>query len=68
MKRCTMELGGHAPVIVSKHADVLRAATMCATTKFRNAGQVCVSPTRFLVAREIYDTFVAYSLEMRLPA
>jgi succinate-semialdehyde dehydrogenase/glutarate-semialdehyde dehydrogenase len=59
MKRFAPELGGHAPVIVSKHADVLRAATMCATTKFRNAGQVCVSPTRFLVAREIYDTFVA---------
>lgn len=59
MKRFAPELGGHAPVIVSKHADVARAATMCAGTKFRNAGQVCVSPTRFLVAREIYDTFVA---------
>lgn len=59
MKRFAPELGGHAPVIVSKHADVTRAAAMCAGTKFRNAGQVCVSPTRFLVAREIYDSFVA---------
>jgi succinate-semialdehyde dehydrogenase / glutarate-semialdehyde dehydrogenase len=59
MKRFTPELGGHAPVIVSKHADIDRAVAMCAATKFRNAGQVCVSPTRFLVAREIYDRFVA---------
>ena len=59
MKRFAPELGGHAPVIVSKHADFDRAVAMCAGTKFRNAGQVCVSPTRFLVAREIYDRFVA---------
>jgi succinate-semialdehyde dehydrogenase / glutarate-semialdehyde dehydrogenase len=59
MKRFTPELGGHAPVIVSKHADFDRAVAMCAATKFRNAGQVCVSPTRFLVAKEIYDRFVA---------
>lgn len=59
MKRFTPELGGHAPVIVSKNADVDRAVAMCAATKFRNAGQVCVSPTRFLVATEIYDKFVA---------
>lgn len=59
MKRFTPELGGHAPVIVSKHADFDRAVAICAATKFRNAGQVCVSPTRFLVAREIYERFVA---------
>lgn len=59
MKRFTPELGGHAPVIVGKNADVDRAVALCAGTKFRNAGQVCVSPTRFLVAREIYDKFVA---------
>ncbi|WP_379920748.1 NAD-dependent succinate-semialdehyde dehydrogenase [Erythrobacter sp. R86502] len=59
MKRFTPELGGHAPVIVSKHADLDRAVAMCAATKFRNAGQVCVSPTRFLVDRSIYDRFVA---------
>jgi succinate-semialdehyde dehydrogenase/glutarate-semialdehyde dehydrogenase len=59
MKRFAPELGGHAPVIVSKHADFERAVAMCATTKFRNAGQVCVSPTRFLVDKTIYDKFVA---------
>lgn len=59
MKRFTPELGGHAPVIVSRHADLDRAVAMCAATKFRNAGQVCVSPTRFLVDKAIYDTFVA---------
>ncbi|MFM7348364.1 MAG: NAD-dependent succinate-semialdehyde dehydrogenase [Erythrobacter sp.] len=59
MKRFTPELGGHAPVIVSKNADIERAVAMCAATKFRNAGQVCVSPTRFLVAKEAYDRFVA---------
>jgi succinate-semialdehyde dehydrogenase/glutarate-semialdehyde dehydrogenase len=59
MKRFTPELGGHAPVIVSKHADLERAVAMCASTKFRNAGQVCVSPTRFLVDKAVYDDFVA---------
>ena len=59
MKRFTPELGGHAPVIVSRHADFERAVAMCAATKFRNAGQVCVSPTRFLVDKAIYDKFVA---------
>ena len=59
MKRFAPELGGHAPVIVSKHADLERAVAMCAGTKFRNAGQVCVSPTRFLVDKTIYDRFVA---------
>lgn len=59
MKRFTPELGGHAPVIVSASADFDRTVALCATTKFRNAGQVCVSPTRFLVDRTIYDRFVA---------
>lgn len=59
MKRFTPELGGHAPVIVSASADFESTVTLCAATKFRNAGQVCVSPTRFLVARAIYDRFVA---------
>ncbi|WP_061927692.1 NAD-dependent succinate-semialdehyde dehydrogenase [Altererythrobacter epoxidivorans] len=59
MKRFTPELGGHAPVIVSENADFAHAVATCATVKFRNAGQVCVSPTRFLVARSMYDKFVA---------
>ena len=63
MKRMTMELGGHAPVLVCADADVERAATMLAAYKFRNAGQVCVSPTRFFVQRPVFDRFVATYLD-----
>lgn len=59
LKKVTMELGGHAPVIVARDVDAARVAAMAAEWKFRNAGQVCVSPTRFLVERPIYDDFVA---------
>jgi succinate-semialdehyde dehydrogenase/glutarate-semialdehyde dehydrogenase len=58
MKPCTMELGGHSPVIVMDDADIEGAADIMAGSKFRNAGQVCVSPTRFYVQRGIYDAFV----------
>lgn len=58
MKRVTMELGGHAPVIVAEDADVATAATVLAAAKFRNAGQVCISPTRFLVHRRIKRDFL----------
>jgi succinate-semialdehyde dehydrogenase/glutarate-semialdehyde dehydrogenase len=58
MKRVTMELGGHAPAIVFGDADVAMASRMLAGSKFRNAGQVCVSPTRFLVQEKLYDAFV----------
>jgi len=58
MKRATMELGGHAPVIVFDDADVAVAAKVMASSKFRNAGQVCISPTRFLVQEGVYDSFV----------
>ncbi len=58
MKRCTMELGGHAPVIVFDDADVDTAAKIMVGSKFRNAGQVCVSPTRFLVQEKVYQQFV----------
>jgi succinate-semialdehyde dehydrogenase/glutarate-semialdehyde dehydrogenase len=60
MKRVTMELGGHAPAIVFKDADIPRAAKMLASAKFRNAGQVCISPTRFLVEESAYDEFVQH--------
>jgi succinate-semialdehyde dehydrogenase / glutarate-semialdehyde dehydrogenase len=59
MKRVTMELGGHSPVLVFDDADIDRAATMLAKFKIRNAGQVCVSPTRFYVQKKAYDRFVA---------
>ena len=58
MKRVTMELGGHAPVIVFDDADVDVAAKVAGGGKFRNAGQVCISPTRFLVQEGVYDEFV----------
>jgi succinate-semialdehyde dehydrogenase/glutarate-semialdehyde dehydrogenase len=58
MKRITMELGGHAPAIVFEDADVDKAVKLLSGAKFRNAGQVCVSPTRFLVHEKIYDQFV----------
>ena len=58
MKRMTMELGGHAPVIVFDDADIDVAARTMVASKFRNAGQVCVSPTRFLVQEGVYDKFV----------
>ena len=58
MKRITMELGGHAPAIVFADADVDAAAKMYAGAKFRNAGQVCVSPTRFLVHESVHARFV----------
>jgi succinate-semialdehyde dehydrogenase/glutarate-semialdehyde dehydrogenase len=58
MKRVTMELGGHAPAIVFDDADVEHASKTLAGSKFRNAGQVCVSPTRFLVQEKVFDQFV----------
>jgi succinate-semialdehyde dehydrogenase/glutarate-semialdehyde dehydrogenase len=57
-KRTTMELGGHGPVLVFDDADLDRALDMLVPAKFRNAGQVCVSPTRFHVQEGIYDRFV----------
>lgn len=58
MKRVTMELGGHAPAIVFDDADVDLASRMLAGAKYRNAGQVCVSPTRMLVQEKVYEQFV----------
>lgn len=57
MKRATMELGGHAPVIVAEDADVKLAVQAVGAAKFRNAGQVCISPTRFLVHNSIRGEF-----------
>ncbi|WP_018099264.1 NAD-dependent succinate-semialdehyde dehydrogenase [Sinorhizobium meliloti] len=58
MKRVTMELGGHAPVIVADDANIDAATTALVASKFRNAGQVCISPTRFLVQSKVHDEFV----------
>lgn len=58
MKPVTMELGGHAPVLVFDDANIEAAAAAMVGAKFRNAGQICVSPTRFLVQRASYVPFV----------
>ena len=59
MKRATMELGGHSPVVVFADADPEKAADTIAAFKYRNAGQVCISPTRFYVQEDSYSKFVA---------
>ena len=59
MKRVTMELGGHAPVIVAEDADLELAVKSSGAAKFRNAGQVCISPTRFLVHESVRNDFAA---------
>lgn len=64
MKRSTMELGGHSPVLVFDDSDVETAAKVTAAAKFRNAGQVCVSPTRFYVHDRVYDSFVSRFTEI----
>lgn len=58
MKRCTFELGGHAPAIVFADADLDLAVERLSGAKYRNAGQVCISPTRFLIEAPVYDAFV----------
>jgi succinate-semialdehyde dehydrogenase/glutarate-semialdehyde dehydrogenase len=58
MKPCLMELGGHAPVIVCEDADPVTAARRAAGAKFFNAGQVCTSPSRFIVHEKLHDAFV----------
>ena len=57
IKRVTMELGGHAPVLVFEDADVDHAAEQCARFKYRNCGQVCASPSRFYVHESVYGRF-----------
>jgi succinate-semialdehyde dehydrogenase/glutarate-semialdehyde dehydrogenase len=58
MKRATMELGGHSPVVVFADADPEKSADTIAAFKYRNAGQVCISPTRFYVQEGVYDRFL----------
>ncbi len=59
VKRFTAELGGHAPVLVLPDADAERVARQSVAAKYRNACQVCASPTRFLVHRSLFESFVA---------
>jgi succinate-semialdehyde dehydrogenase/glutarate-semialdehyde dehydrogenase len=58
LKPITLELGGHAPVIVCADADLEKTAQILAAGKFRGTGQICLSPTRILVQRDIYEAFL----------
>jgi len=72
LQRCTLELGGHSPVIVFADAAIEAVATATAAFKFRNAGQVCLSPNRFFVhasvAEEFVDRFVAAARKVKVGA
>jgi succinate-semialdehyde dehydrogenase/glutarate-semialdehyde dehydrogenase len=63
LKKVTMELGGHAPVIVHSDADINAFASAAALGKFRNAGQVCASPTRFYIHESIFERAAAALVE-----
>ncbi len=58
IKKLSLELGGSAPVLIFDDFDVEKAAEYAVMAKFRNAGQVCISPTRFYVQRRMYDAFL----------
>lgn len=64
VKKVSMELGGHGPVVIFDDFDPIEAANVCAPTKFRNCGQVCISPTRFYVHERSYDAFSARFAEI----
>lgn len=72
LKRITLELGGHAPVIVCDDADLSRAVPLLVGQKYRNAGQACLAPTRFFVARrrhgDFLDAFAAGARALRVGA
>ncbi|CAO3427388.1 NAD-dependent succinate-semialdehyde dehydrogenase [Azospirillum doebereinerae] len=59
VKPVIMELGGHAPVVICEDVDPEAVAVLSAAAKFRNAGQICISPTRFLVHDSLFDRFAA---------
>jgi succinate-semialdehyde dehydrogenase/glutarate-semialdehyde dehydrogenase len=63
VKRASMELGGHAPVVVCEDADVDAAAAQCAVFKYRNAGQVCIAPNRFYVHENVASRFTERMVE-----
>jgi succinate-semialdehyde dehydrogenase / glutarate-semialdehyde dehydrogenase len=63
MKRVTMELGGHCPVIVMNDADIPAACKTLLASKFRNAGQICIAPTRFMIQSKVYDEFLGRFIE-----
>lgn len=60
VKPITLELGGHGPVLVFNDADVEKAAVEGVANRFRGTGQICISSTRFLIQRDVYDEFVGH--------
>lgn len=63
LKPTTMELGGHAPVLVFDDADVEAAAFLGVAAKYRNAGQLCISPTRFFIQESVFEKFAELFVE-----
>ena len=63
LKPAVLELGGHSPVVVCDDYDVVAAAQACARRKFLNAGQICMSPTRFFVQERVFDRFTEAFVE-----
>src|SRR5205085_3590766 len=63
MKRISLELGGHAPLIVFPDADPEVVAKAAVIGKFRNNGQVCISPSRFFVHKDIHKKFTEAAVE-----
>ncbi|MBX3521880.1 MAG: NAD-dependent succinate-semialdehyde dehydrogenase [Xanthobacteraceae bacterium] len=64
LKRATMELGGHAPVLIFDDANIEKVAESAVAAKFRNSGQICTSPTRFFIQGSVYDRFTARFAEI----
>ncbi len=58
VQRVTMELSGHAPLIVFEDVDIEKVSDMAIAAKFRNNGQVCISPSRFYIHEKKKDQFV----------
>ena len=63
MKKVTMELGGHSPVVICEDANIETAVKVLTGTKFRNAGQICISPSRFIVQKNVYEKFLKLFVE-----
>lgn len=62
---CTFELGGLVPVLVFEDSDPVQAAESVAINKYRNVGQICISPSRFFVHEAVHDQFVTRFTELR---
>ena len=63
VQRVTMELSGHSPFIVFEDSDIDKVADMAVTAKFRNNGQVCISPNRFYIQESKKEEFISKFIE-----